>query len=66
MKVLNSIKAHAGKIKEDAVEVWTMALITVGIPVIAYIFVGWKWAFVAFVVTQITVGLLSLHFGDKN
>lgn len=61
MKLLTSLKALAGKLTENFIERWTIALIVVGLPAIAYIYGDWRAAIVAFVIPQIIIGYLVIR-----
>jgi hypothetical protein len=54
--MLNRLKALAGKVLTN--EVYTLLLITVGVPYVTYIWFGAKAAVTVFVLTQITLGII--------
>lgn len=60
MKILRKIKAQAGKVRANATELYTLALIAVGIPAIFYLQHGAEAAFAVMVLIHVGLGLLSL------
>lgn len=56
--MIQNIKLQAIKIKNSLNELYTLALITVGLPAIFYIYIDWKAALTVFVVTQIALGIV--------
>jgi hypothetical protein len=59
---MKKIKALAGTIKENLNELWTLALITVAVPVIVYSYAGVQPAAAVFVAIQIGLGLFRERF----
>lgn len=53
---MNKLKALAGKVFTN--EVYTVSLITIGVPAIFYIYLDWKAALTSFVLVQITLGIV--------
>jgi len=63
MHILRLIKAQAGKLKDNITELYTLLLIVVGLPAVAYIYIDWKLALTVFILVQIALGFFSLRFG---
>jgi hypothetical protein len=61
---MNSIKALAGHIKESFVEGYTLLLVAVGLPAIAYIYIDWRAALAVFVLSQIGLCYLKLKVSN--
>ena len=61
MKIMNSIKALAGKIQSSFVEGYTFFLIVIGLSTVAYIYLDWKAALTTFIVTQAVILTLALR-----
>jgi hypothetical protein len=57
--MLQRLKAQVGKVNFN--ELYTLALLALGLPYICYIYFSWKEAVSVFIVTQIAIGLLSLR-----
>lgn len=66
MKALTSIKAQAGKIKENIIEIYTMLLIVIGVPAVVYALWGWRIALLAALLDHVLIGLLYIKYGAKN
>lgn len=60
-KTLRTVKAQAGRIKANGVEVYTTLLIVAGLPFIAYIYAGWKPAVTVTIIVQTALGMVSLR-----
>lgn len=61
MNKTNPLRALAGHIKANFVEGYTLLLIVVGPPLIAYIYVDAELALAVFIITQIALGILTLR-----
>lgn len=47
--------------KSDLLEYYVMALLFFGLPLVAFVYFGWRAALTTFVVTQVLIGLLALR-----
>lgn len=47
-------------LKSNALEYWTLLMIIVGLPLVAYIYFGLGLAFAVFVVVNIIIGILNI------
>jgi hypothetical protein len=52
------IKTLAGKLKQNINEIYTLTLITLGLPFIVYLYFGLRASLSVFVVIQIVLGVL--------
>lgn len=43
-------------------ELWIIALVTIGLPAIAWVYLDWRAALATFVVTQIALGILKERY----
>lgn len=59
--MINRLKAQAGKLIANRTELYTLALITIGIPGVFYVWFGWRAALTVFVFTQVALGIFSLR-----
>ena len=61
MNIITRLKAQAGKLKANITEVYTMVLITIGLPAIAYIYIDWKAAVTVCILAQLVIGILAIR-----
>jgi hypothetical protein len=59
------LKQLIDNLKSNALEYWTLLMILVGLPLIAFIYVGWALAFSVFVLVNIIIGILNLRKETK-
>lgn len=52
-------------LKANALEYWTLLMILVGLPLIAFIYFGWSYALTVFIVANIILGILNLRKDAK-
>lgn len=45
----------------DLLEYYVMALLAIGLPLVAYVYFDWKAALATFVISQSVIGLLALR-----
>ena len=48
-------------LRSNALEYWTLLMIIVGLPLIAFLYFGWAAALSVFVVANIIIGILNLR-----
>lgn len=56
--IYHRLKAQAGNVIGNLNELYVLALITIGLPAIFYIYFDWRAALTVFILTQIPLGLL--------
>jgi hypothetical protein len=59
------LKNLIDNLKSNALEYWTLLMILVGLPLIAFIYAGWALALTVFVLTNIIIGILNLKKDSK-
>lgn len=59
------MKQLIDNLKSNALEYWTLLMIVVGLPLVAFIYVGWALAFAVFVIVNIIIGILNLRKETK-
>jgi len=60
MKIITFIKAQAGKVRDNALEIYAYIFISFGIPVIVYLYTDWKAALSTFIGIQALIGLFAI------
>ena len=60
MKVFTVIKAQAGKVKDNALEIYAYIFISFGIPAILFIYIDWRAAVSSFIIIQAIIGALAV------
>jgi len=65
MKIFTFIKAQAGKVKENALEIYAYLFVCFGLPLIALIYIDWRAALTVFILLQATIGVLAIVRGAK-
>lgn len=54
------MKNLIANVKSNALEYWTLLMILVGLPLIAFIYFGWALALSVFIVVNIVIGILNI------
>lgn len=49
------------KIKENIIEYYTLVLLVLGLPLVAFVYLDWRAALAVFVLVQIVLGLLVVR-----
>lgn len=60
MKITTFIKAQAGKVRENALEIYAYIFVSFGLPLIAYIYIDWKASLTTFIIIQAIIGVLAI------
>jgi hypothetical protein len=52
--------------KSDLLEYYVLLLLAVGLPLVAFVYLDWRAALTAFVLSQIIVGVLAIRATSKG
>lgn len=59
------MKKIIDNLKSNALEYWTLLMIVVGLPLVAFIHFGWTLALSVFIIVNIILGILVLKKENK-
>ena len=58
---MKRVKELLNELKKNYAEYWTLAMIFIGLPFVAFIYVDWRLALATFVLSSIAFGIAKLR-----